>query len=148
MAWQYAVAAGLGALGVKALLSELSHDETVQATYDRLERAATRDATVYADHIDDGPNPRGELDSVDHIPDIIVKAGSANNLIVEVETVDALREARVEARSQMRAFRKQGYRRVLVVPSGQADDEAVTSFIEDSEGVLNVATPKTIADLL
>lgn len=149
MPWPAAAVVG-GLIGAALLWpsSSMDHDETVQATVDELEAVAPADATVYADHIDGVPNPRGEVDGLTHVPDVVVKAGSTNSLIIEIETVDSLREAQAEARSQVRDFRKQGYRRVLVVPSGQADDETVTSFVEDSEGVLNVATPKTIADLL
>lgn len=152
MVWQGVVALGILAVGAKLLgSSELDHDDTVQETYDALTGAVPTDATIYADHIADGPNPRSALDGLEHVPDIVVKAGSVNSLIIEVETADSLEHVRAKARKQVKEFRRRGYRRVLVVPPGKEDVEAVQEFIDEFEkldGQLHLCTPDSVVDLL
>lgn len=153
MAWQAVAAVGALAWGAKKLLgsSDLDHDETVQATYDALVDAVPADATVYADHITDGPNPRSAVPGLSHVPDVVVKAGSVNNLIVEVETADSLEQARATARQQVAAFSKRGYRRILVVPPGKEDVDAVREFLEefaDLDGQLYLSDPDSVTQFL
>lgn len=145
-------AAGL-AVGVKVvdeLFSDADHDTVVRDTFAELEREVPANANLYVDHIyDDKPNPRTGLQKFDleHVPDIVVRSGAANNLIIEVETEDTLDG---EALDQLDEFRLQGYRRVLVVPDGNS--EAVSEFEADLDdevpGVINVATPDTVTELL
>jgi hypothetical protein len=150
MVWQYAVA---GAVIYKALSAgEMDHDETVQATYETLSREVSSHATVYADHITDGENPRGEIDGLTHVPDLIVKSGVDTNLIVEVETAASLESNPGEAESQLRDFSTSGYRRVLVIPPSESEAESVESFIENEfdamPGKLYMATPDGVTEYL
>lgn len=130
----------------------MDHDETVQATYDALEPAVSAHASVYADHIDDGENPRNEIGGLSHVPDLIVKSGVDTNLIIEVETADSLKANPAAAESQLRDFSTPGYRRVLVVPPSQEEAESVKSFIADEfdalPGKLYLATPEGVVEYL
>lgn len=150
MSLQGLVAAGV----VYKLLSSgsMDHDATVQATYDTLVDNVHSHATVYADHIDAGPNPRGEVDGLRHIPDLVVKSGVDNSLIVEVETADSLANRKDEALSQLRDFSTAGYRRVLVIPPSEQDEESVTAFLEREfdriNGRVYLATPTGITEYL
>lgn len=146
------IAAGALTLGAALLgSSELDHDETVQETYDVLVKNVPGDATIYADHIADGPNPRGEVAGLSYIPDLVVKSGIAHSLIIEVETAESLRDRRSEARSQVMDFRKRGYKRVLIVPPGNDDIEEVKSFIgefDDLGGGLYAGDPDAVTEFL
>lgn len=138
---------------VSALLGSASrgHDGTVQQTYDALKPAVPVDATVYADHIEAGPNPRGELAGVSHVPDVLVKSRTANSLIIEIETATSLSRNRLTARRQVAGLRKRGYRRVLIVPPGDRGLEAVQRFCEafqSRDGPLYFSTPSAVTDLL
>lgn len=150
MVWQAVIAAGIAYGVLKS--GTLDHDETVQSTYDTLQGEVSSDTTIYADHIDDGENPRGEVDGLSKVPDIVVKSGSENNLIVEVETADSLADRRSEARKQLRDFSKRSYRRVLVMPPSQEDHDAVKQFVqtefEELDGELYAATPEGINEYL
>ena len=150
MVWQAVIAGGIAYGLLKS--RTLSHDETVQSTYDALQDQVSSDATIYADHIDDAENPRGEVSGLDKVPDIVVKSRLDNNLIVEVETADSLSDRRSEAREQLRDFSKSSYRRVLVMPPSQEDHDAVKEFVqtefEELDGELYAATPEGVTDYL
>lgn len=147
-----AIAAVGGAIAVaKILSSDADHDDVVSDTVGALEAEAPSDASIYADGVDGVPSPHGEVDGiVEHVPDVVVKSGVANNLIVEVETADSLEERDGDARSQLREFSTRGYRRVLVVPDG--DGEQMAAFMEDVneriDGTIHTATPEDVAELL
>lgn len=152
MIWEAVAVVGAIVVGARLLWpSRLDHDETIQRTYDILEKNVPTDATVYADHIADGPNPRGELDGVNHVPDVIVKSRRANCLIIEVETAASLSANYSKARTQVQGLRKRGYRRVLLVPSGETTSDPVRSFVEEFDsldGELYLATPDSVCNLL
>lgn len=149
MVWQYAavVAVGYGALKLLGS-SEVDHDDVVEESYTKLAQAAPHDATIYADHIDTGPNPRGEIDGLSRIPDLVVKSGIANSLIVEVETAESLIEEAADARAQLVDFSTSGYRRVLVVPDDETAVEAARELVADIEGTVHLANPGTVEELL
>lgn len=126
------VASGLIGAAILWPSSAIDHGETVEATYDELVSAVPEDATVYVDHHDGAPNPNGEVSALTHVPDLVVKAGSANSLIIEVETTDSLENSRSDARSQLEDFSTPGYRRMLVVPPSEEDTEVVEEFLDDS----------------
>ena len=108
----------VGPLGVAAALvgaaivfdTDEDHDGVVQKTADNLEPKLPEHATLYADHLDgDYPNPRGAFNDVqnapeDHIPDVVVTSGVKNNLIIEVETGDAIDGNSADAKSQIEDF--------------------------------------------
>lgn len=146
----------LAILGGAVLLnrSEKDHDDVVEDTFDELAAAVPRDANVYADHLShrgDVLNSQGEVNGLTHIPDIVVKAGSVNSLLVEVETADSLKNEPHKAREQLTDFSKSGYRRVLVI-SEKVDDDVVQNFVDETRnqigGEIYVATPSTVTNLL
>lgn len=150
----------VGAAGVGYLLSrtDKDHDDVVEETLDELEAVAPSDATLYADHVDrdDIPNTRGAFTHLDHdpdhYPDVVLKSGLENSLIVEVETGDAIENNGSEAKSQIDDFAISGYRRVLVVPGADFDAKHVNEFSDDLDDELSgnvyVATPSGVTDLL
>lgn len=155
MVWQYAIA---GAIGY-ALLRDTSkdHDEVVGDVVDELEAEIPGDATIYADHVDrELPNPRGAFTNVanepDHVPDVVVTSGLRNNIIIEVETGDAIEQNGSEAKKQIDDFSIPGYRRALVVPDADFDAVHVEEFEDDLDvelsGDVYVATPSGVPDLL
>lgn len=156
MVWPYII----GAAGIGYLLSrsDKDHDDVVEETLEQLEDAAADDATIFADHVDrdDIPNTRGAFthldDEPDHHPDVVVKSGIDNSLIVEVETGDALENNGGEAKDQIDDFSISGYRRVLVVPGADFDSKHVKEFSEDLDeqlsGNVYLATPSGVTDLL
>ncbi|ELK56219.1 MULTISPECIES: hypothetical protein [Haloferax] len=156
MVWQIAVAAGGIALASKVLgESSADHHDVVEQTYDALVDEVPETATVYADHLshrDKIPNPEGEIDGLTRIPDVVVKSGYANSLIIEVETADSLQNEPSEALEQIQDFSVSGYRRVLVVPNGKSDAEELEGFIEQYDeqisGKYYVSTPGDVAEFL
>lgn len=156
MVWQLVVAGVSVFVGLKYLSeSEKSHDEVVEETYNRLSEATPNDATVYADHLthrSDVPNPDGKVDGVSKVPDVVVKSTQSNSLIVEVETADSLAERPAKAKAQLQDFSTAGYRRVLAVPEGKSDVEAVREFLgaieDDLNGKIYLATPDDVTEFL
>lgn len=128
------------------------HDDVVADVYERLDGTAPSNAKVFADHVDHAPNPHGEVGGVDkHVPDVVVKSGLANSLIIEVETADSLERDAAEARSQLREFSTPGYRRVVVVEAATSDEDSVREFVDsldDLDGEVYFAKPETVSELL
>lgn len=154
--WQYVALAAGTAIGAKILSnSEKDHDEVVADTYDALEPELPPDASIYADHLDnrdDIDTPHGVVDGLTHVPDVVVKSGVSNSLLIEVETADSLADNGADAKSQLDDFSKPGYRRVLVFQKGKSDVEAVRAFLDEIEdeldGQMHVAHPETVPNLL
>ncbi|TKX87627.1 hypothetical protein EXE43_02190 [Halorubrum sp. SS5] len=156
----------VGPLGVAAALvgaaivldTDEDHDDVVQSTVDNLEPELPEHASLYADHLDgDYPNPRGAFADIDnapedHIPDVVVTSGIRNNLIIEVETGDAIDGNSAEAKSQIEDFSIPGYRRVLVVPEADFDavrgDKFEQQVGKEIDGECYFATPDGVVDLL
>lgn len=150
------LAAGAAVAGTYTLLklfeSEADHDTIVEETASNLARQLPQDAKLYADHIDDYPNPRRVANELDlgHVPDVVVRAGSASNLMIEVETDGALDGGAAEAKRQLEAFATRGYKNVLVVPD--VDTDVVSEFEEqlnqELRGKIYVETSSSVTDLL
>lgn len=144
------------ALGAGAVIAYLLHDDdpdhhdVVEATYDALNEAAPADATVYADHVDHAPNPHTAVDGLEKIPDVVVKSGIGNSMLIEVETADSLENSPAEAKEQLIDFSKRGYRRILVVPKQHEDAarEFADKIEDDLPGEYYLAAPGTVANLL
>lgn len=157
MVWPYLIAGAAG-LGLLLKSTDKDHHDVVEDVVDELEDEVPRDATIYADHVDrdDLPNPRGAFtnidDEPDHVPDVVVKSGLRNSLIIEVETGDAIDQNGSEAKEQIDDFSISGYRRVLVVPEADFDAVHVEEFTDDLDvdlgGDVYVATPSGVTDLL
>lgn len=154
--WQYVAIAAGTAIGAKILSkSDKNHHDVVEDTYDAIEPQLPPDASIYADHLshrDEVESPHGVVDGLTHVPDVVVKSGISNSLLIEVETADSLAENGHDAKSQLEDFSKSGYRRVLVVQQGKSDVEAVRAFLDeiedDLDGKMHVANPETVPKLL
>lgn len=142
----------LGGAAVGLLLheSDPDHDDVVETTYEQLKKASRANAKVFVDHVDGAPNPRGEVDGLDHVPDVVVRSGAANSLLVEVETGASLKNSPTEAKRQLQDFSKSGYRRVLVVPKADSDtaEEFAGKVEDDLPGRYYLSTPKQVTELL
>ena len=83
---------------------------------------------------------------------MVVTSGVKNNLIIEVETGDAIDGNSADAKSQIADFSIPGYRRVLVVPDADFDavhvDEFEQQLGEEIDGECYFATPEGVTDLL
>lgn len=121
------------------------HDRVLKKTYKTVSKHTSSEATIYADHIDvDAPNPKNVL-AIDGVPDLILQGFTEPNLIVEVETEKSLNGT---TRAQLKGFRYQGFKTVLVVPSGDVD--AAEGFLDqhDLDKFTTLATPSGIANLI
>lgn len=143
----------VGAYGIMKLLEgNVDHDTVVRDTSANIEMYLPRDATLYADHIARHPNPRVVANDLDlgHVPDVVVRAGSVSNLMIEVETDGSINTSAAEAKRQLEAFATRGYKNVLVVPDVQT--QVVREFEEklnsELRGTIYVETPTNVVDLL
>jgi hypothetical protein len=135
---------------------ESDHNDTLRKTYSAVKEATSDDAHLYVSHIDpDGAaptSPQGVIDGVDGEPDIISIDSTSANLIVEVETMEAIAENGSHALNQLQDYRTSGFKRVLVVPEEEID--AAIEWVEAHEdqgaleGSLTVASPERIANVL
>ena len=148
-----AVGAVVGAGVLKEVFGgPANHDTVLKRTINNVESKLPSDANLYADHIDGYENPRQVANDLGltHVPDAVVRAGSASNLMLEVETDAALDDNGNEAKDQLKAFATPGYKNVLVVPD--TGTEAVSAFESQLNSQLNtriyVETPRTVASLL
>lgn len=144
--------AGLAVKGVYDSWTTSNHDKAVQKAYDKLSAAANADTTVYADHISDGPSPNGAVTGIEGIPDLVVKSGTQNSLLIEVETAKSIDENPVHAKQQLYRFQKRGYRRVLAVPAGDEKLNGVQQWVgtidEELDGNLWAVRADSVHDLL
>jgi hypothetical protein len=141
---------GAAAAGLLLHDSDPDHHDVVEETYEQLKSESPANAKVFADHVDGAPNPRGEVEGLDHVPDVVVKSGAANSLLVEVETKDSLTNSASEAKQQLQDFSKSGYRRILVVPKEDSDKakEFADNIEDDLSGEYYLSTPKKVTELL
>lgn len=102
-----------------------------------LSRAAAEDRVVYADHISIGPSPHGTVDLSCGVPDLVVKSGSQNSLLVEVKTAAPIGSNPTHATNQLAGFRKQGYCRAIVLPATDSNSDTVTEWIDAAEQELD-----------
>lgn len=139
-----AVASGIGyKLYERATTSK--HDRVLKKTYKTVSKNTSSEATIYAAHIDvDAPDPKNVL-AIDGVPDLILQGFTEPNLVVEVETGKSLNGT---TRAQLEGFRYQGFKTVLVVPSGDVD--AAEGFLaeHDLDEFITLATPSGIATLI
>lgn len=145
-----AITAGIGlALFQKLSSSEPpSHDELLEQTHKAVTAATDATVSVVADHGVGDSDTDGDLavDGIEGRPDLVARAFDSANLIVEVETAQALADRTDHVAEQLDGFRKEGYRRVLVVPDMVTS--AAETLVEDLEGEVTVSTPEQVAELL
>lgn len=150
------LAAGAAVAGTYTLLklfeSDADHDTIVEETATNLAYQLPPDGTLYADHIEEYPNPREVAADLDlaHVPDVVVRAGSVSNLMVEVETDGSLDGGASEAKRQLEAFATRGYKNVLVVPDVDTDvvSEFEAQLNEELSGTIYVETSTSVTNLL
>lgn len=146
MAWQYAVGAYAAykvGKGVYQWWTTPEHNRLLGRTYDRIDEVASGKHKLFVDHITRS-SAEGQPPVIGgHIPDILLKDFTSSNLIIEVETADSLEK---HAQNQLRAFKKPGYKRVLVVPEVAVNDARVLA--ENVRGTVYVRTPETVEDLV
>ncbi|WP_415380474.1 hypothetical protein [Halosimplex sp. TS25] len=113
------------------------HDRVVKQTFNTVDRHTDESASIYVDHVDDevdaDGNAQGVLDTA-QVPDLIVEGFDNKNLIVEVDTAEALEDDLVDCAAQIRDFAMPGYKRVLVT-----DDTVVGEKFVDEQGLDGVA---------
>lgn len=135
---------------------ESDHNDTLRKTFSAVMEATSDDAHLYVSHIDPGgaepTSPQGVIDGVNGEPDIISIDSTSANLIVEVETMEAIAENGSHALGQLQDYRTSGFKRVLVVPEDEV--EAAVEWVEAHEergtleGSITVASPKRLANVL
>ncbi len=137
-----------GALGGAFGSHEEKHQAVLRETHSTLLEQTSHSAKLYIDHINpDGAEPgntQNVLEGVDGKPDLIVTDPHTKNLIVEVETWEGIQDDPEHALNQLEDFRKQGYKRLLVVPEDEI--ESVYGWVDDHEQRGNIEGPElTIA---
>jgi len=148
------IAAAIAASISLAILQKLSssepapHDEILEQTHEAITAATDSTVSVVSDHGvgDDEPNGDLAVDGIEGRPDLVARAFDSANLIVEVETAEALANRTDHISEQLDGFRKEGYRRVLVVP--EMVTSAADTLAEELEGEVTVATPDQVTELL
>lgn len=123
-----------------------SHDELLKQTYNAVDNATDDSVAISAEHsVSDGEGTR-DIEGIDGWPDMAVTGFGVSNLLIEVETAIALSKSPAEVIEQVEGFKKQGYRRVIVVqPDVVEAAEEVATEIGDT---VHVTTPDGIVDLL
>jgi len=145
-----------GAIGVYLGSQEQKHHETLRDTHSHLHEATERAATIYVDHIQpNGAKPggtKGVITAVSGAPDIICIAHRYSNLIVEVETVEAIQNNPNHVIEQLNEFHTQGFKRVLVVPNSEVDELIEWCEIHELRGDINqeaiLSTPNSVRSVL
>jgi len=142
---------GLAVAGVGyALLSPseqtYDHDELLEAAYNAVDAATDESVAISSDHgVGNGKGIRS-IDGIEGVPDMAVTGFGVPNLLIEVETPDALADRTADFIEQINGFQKQGYKRVLVVPSETT--KAAAAVAEEIDGDVTVSTPSGVAELL
>ena len=142
---------GAAAIGGKIIVDALEeppeHNDLLKQTYDTIESSVDSDIETPADHgvgEDDGGTL--SIDGIEGRPDLVIKGFDIQNLIIEVETTNALEERPEEVINQVEGFRKQGYTRVLVVPKKSV--EIAEGLAEEVSGKVQVKTPNSVGELV
>lgn len=137
--------------------SETAHNEALRDAAYTIKDAADEHGTLYVDHIEpDGSEAGGTrkvLQELSMDPDLIFNSPVGySNLIIEVETMDAIKNNPGHVLEQLDDFRVQGFRRVLVAPDDEIDDVSgwVEAMRRDDEiaGTLNIAGPTDVGELI
>jgi hypothetical protein len=143
------VRTGVGAAGIVYVASKTvqraltpEHNNLLKDTFSEVDWYASANRTLLVDHI----NPSGSDGRPPVVngarPDLELRDFKNPNLIVEVETAATLDG---DAKSQLEAFRKPSYTRVLVVPDGTIKDGE--RLVADLPGDVIVTTPNGIAEI-
>lgn len=135
---------------------ESDHNDTLRKTFSAVKEATSDDAHLYVSHINpDGAaltSPQGVIDDINGEPDLISIDSTSANLIVEVETMEAIDENGSHALDQLQEYPTPGFKRVLVVPEEEVD--AAVEWVEAHEdrgaleGSITVASPKRVGNVV
>lgn len=136
-----------GAIGSLLGSREKKHNGALRETVYNLQKATDGEPRFYVDHIDpDGAEERGPRNLVDDLtmePDLVMIGQRYPNLIIEVETVAAIRENPGHVLDQLNDFRTQGFKRVLVVPEDDLNE--VMEWLEYQERENNIYSEVTVS---
>jgi len=133
--------------------SESDHNEVLRETYYGIDEATGEDARIYIDHIGvdgDAGNPEGVISNVEMVPDIVVVQQHGANLVIEVETIDGIKDDPGHVVQQLNEFQTQGFKRLVVASEAEYDD--VLEWIEEAEDEdlieqeVTIATPERIGN--
>lgn len=135
---------------------ERKHNRILRNTFYELQEVTNNEAQIYADHIEpsgaEPTGPKNVIDGVSGVPDLICIAQCYSNLIVEVETVEAIENSSTHVIKQLNDFQTQGFKRVLVVPKSEVDDFLEWCEIHERRGNLEreiiISTPAGISAVL
>ena len=151
------VGAAVGGIAGALLGShERKHNKALRKTVYELDGATNGEAKIYVDHIDPSPAEPGgtqnRIKDVSGAPDIITIAQRYSNLIIEVETIEAINQNSTHVIKQLNDFQTQGFKRVLVVPQTEVDDFMEWCETHERNGRINrevtITTPESIEALL
>lgn len=159
----YAVGGPPGAIvgGIGGLLwggHEKKHNKALRNTYYNLYELTHGEPTIHVDHIKpDGATvggTRGVITQVNGAPDLIMQAPGLTypNLVIEVETIEGIKNDERHTIEQLNDFQTQGYKRVLVTPSSQKADVYEWCEAREQDGSIkrevSISTPDGIGAVL
>lgn len=125
---------------------EYDHDDLVAETFETVADATSDHDKLFVAHVSadraDG-HPKGVIDDLDYVPDVLVQGFAGRNTIIEAETPGSIADDPGHMLAQLDDFRLPSYTRVLVVPSEITAE--TREYVDDAvEGVVRVAAPDTV----
>lgn len=145
-----------GAVGALLGSHERKHNKTLREAYYQLREATGGEAKIYVDHIDptgaESGGTQNVIKAVSGAPDIVSIAQSYPNLIIEVETVEAIENNSAHVIQQLNDFQTQGFKRALVVPRIEVDEFVEWCEMHENNGNIRkevtITTPSGIGALV
>jgi hypothetical protein len=149
-------AATVGIAGAVMGSHEKKHNDTLREIFYELDDVMNGDGKIYVDHIDpsgaESGGTQNRIEAVSGVPDLISIAQRYPNLIIEVETVEAIENNSSHVIKQLNDFQTQGFKRVLVAPEGEVDEFLEWAERYEQKGRINqevtIATPGNIGAIL
>lgn len=145
-----------GIAGALAGSYERKHNKTLRSAFYQLHEETNGEARIYVDHIKpSGAEPGGtqnRIKTVSGAPDLICIAQRYPNLIVEVETIEAIESNSAHVIKQLNDFQTQGFKRALVVPETEVHEFMEWCERHERKGTIakevTITTPQSIGALL
>jgi len=124
------------------------HDDILEDTYAAIEAELDDDIETATDHGEGEEDADGGLavDDIEGRPDLVISGFAVSNLIIEVETTDVIEKDQSHVIEQVSGFKKNGYTRVLVVPSDAVD--TAEELVEEIDGTVHVRTPNSVVEMV
>lgn len=145
-----------GAIGALIGSSERKHNKALREAYYQIHDATDGEATYYVDHIDpkgaESSGTQNVIDGISGAPDIICIAQRYSNIVVEVETNEAIEDNSSHVIQQLNDFQTKGFKRVLVVPKSEVEDFKEWCEIHEQNGDIEqevlLSTSETVGTVL